>query len=579
MPLRGSNMKKHFLQALPFAAVVSCALSTQPAFACGGFFCDNNSPVNQAAERIIFAMDGEQVTQIVEVMYEGPAESFSWVLPVPGTPTPGVSSVQAFDRLQQATNPTYQLRRSFESGCDASNAGDGDSGGDGDGDGDGDGPSVTVIDSGSVGPFNYETISVDAADEDPGEVAVAWLTENGYDPGPRAAEVLGPYLQNGLNLIAFRLQKGKSAGAIRPISLAYDASTAAIPIRPTAVAANDDMPILVWVLGEDRAVSTNYFDLQLNELLIDWFNPGPTYNNVVIAAADEAGGQGFVTELAGSTEGYSGQLLPEWEWSWFQEFTAEDDVETVLVSATERFALFDGFADVVAETLPLRDGFSVEEFLSCPYCYFHPGVAGDLGLGGAPGEYDDTPIPDTDPIFTIDLAAFLNGVEEQVYAPLAETAALFDDFSYVTRFYTTMSADEMTLDPVFEFNPDLEDVSNIHIAEQVLSCDDNSWTVELADGTEVRGTGTDWPYALGDEADLPANIRVVQFSTSGPGTIVTDNSEEIESTNGNVAGRIPSPEKKNRGCSLEEAPADKTPWAYLLGLSVALLGFVRRRSA
>jgi hypothetical protein len=259
-------------------------------------------------------MDGNAVTQIVEVMYEGPAESFSWVLPVPGTPTPGVSSVQAFDRLQQATNPTYQLQRTFAPGCDRVFPGSGDGDTAGDGDGDSDGPVVTVIDSGSVGPFNYETISVDAADEDPGEVAVAWLTENDYDAGARAAEVLGPYLQNGLNLIAFRLQKGKSAGAIRPITLSYEANAAAIPILPTAVAANDDMPILVWVLGEERAVSTNYLDLQLNELLIDWFNPGTTYNEVVIAAADEAGGQGFVTELAGSTEGYSEQIMPDWLW-------------------------------------------------------------------------------------------------------------------------------------------------------------------------------------------------------------------------------------------------------------------------
>lgn len=572
-------MNQHLLRTLPGLSALCASLIAPSAFACGGFFCNNSTPVNQAAERIIFAMDGEEVTQIVEVMYEGPAEAFSWVLPVPGTPTPGVSSVQAFDQLQQATNPTYQLQRTFDPGCNLDFAsGDGDIlvGSGGDGDGDGDGPVVTVIDSGSVGPFNYETISVDAADEDPGAVAVQWLTDNGYDAGPRAAEVLGPYLQNGLNLIAFRLQKGKSAGAIRPITLSYEANAAAIPIRPTAVAANDDMPILVWVLGEERAVSTNYLDLQLNELLIDWFNPGNTYNDVVIAAADEAGGQGFVTELSGSTEGYSELILQSWMWSLFEGYTEEDPVEEVLVNVTERFAQFDGFAEVLAETLPLRDGFSVEDFQSCPYCYFHPGTAGDLGLGGAPGEFDDTPIPETDPIFTVDLAAFLAGVEAQVYAPIADTAALFDEFSHVTRFYTTMSADEMTLDPVFEFNPDLDDVSNIHVAEQVLSCEDDFWTVTLADGQEVHGSGTVWPYSLGDAADLPANIRVIQFSTSGSGRVVTDNRELIESTN---EDRSDSPSgKKGGGCSLKEGPSPHVPWGFLLSLPMALAVLVRRRA-
>jgi hypothetical protein len=255
-------------------------------------------------------------------------------------------------------------------------------------------------------------------------------------------------------------------------------------------------------------------------------------------------------------------------------------VENALVNITQQFALFDGFAEVVAETLPLRDGFSVEDFLSCPYCYFHPGTAGDFGLGGAPGEYDDTPIADTDPIFTVDLASFFAEFEEQVRAPLAETAALFDDFSYVTRFYTTMSADEMTLDPVFEFNPDLDDVSNVHVAQQIISCDDDdSWTVELADGQRVRGSGTDWPYALGDAADLPANIRVIQFSTSGNGRVVTDNSGMIDSKNGENAGVPESSGRAKKGsCAIEEGPAPRTPWDFLLFVPVALVWLGRRRA-
>jgi hypothetical protein len=78
--------------------------------------------------------------------------------------------------------------------------------------------------------------------------------------------------------------------------LTYNTDHPMIPIRPTAVAANDDMGILVWVLGSGRAVPTNYKTLELNEAVLDWFNPSMVYNDVVVAAADEAGGQGFVTE-------------------------------------------------------------------------------------------------------------------------------------------------------------------------------------------------------------------------------------------------------------------------------------------
>ena len=41
--------------------------------------------------------------------------------------------------------------------------------------------------------------------------------------------------------------------------------------------------------------------------------------------------------------------------------------------------------------------------------------------------------------------------------PLAETLTVFAGDPYLTRFFTTLSADEMTLDPEFSFNPDLGD--------------------------------------------------------------------------------------------------------------------------
>ena len=72
-----------------------------------------------------------------------------------------------------------------------------------------------------------------------------------------------------------------------PIYLDYNA---------TAMAALDDMGVKLWVLGKSRAVPTTYLHLEINEALINWFNPGSNYNDVIIAAADEAGGMGFVTD-------------------------------------------------------------------------------------------------------------------------------------------------------------------------------------------------------------------------------------------------------------------------------------------
>ena len=54
--------------------------------------------------------------------------------------------------------------------------------------------------------------------------------------------------------------------------LTYESKLPMIPLRPTAVAAQDDMGIQVWVIGPSQAVPANYKSLVINEALIDWLS-------------------------------------------------------------------------------------------------------------------------------------------------------------------------------------------------------------------------------------------------------------------------------------------------------------------
>jgi hypothetical protein len=117
-------MLRVFLRALP-VAILLAALTPESADACGGLFCSSANPVNQAAERIIFAQDGRHTTAVIEIQYEGPSERFAWVLPVPGVPEIAVSSKQALDRVQQLSNPLYTLNTNTICDSDFS-PGDGD---------------------------------------------------------------------------------------------------------------------------------------------------------------------------------------------------------------------------------------------------------------------------------------------------------------------------------------------------------------------------------------------------------------------------------------------------------------------
>jgi hypothetical protein len=382
------------------AGLVTTLAHPGAARACGGLFCSAAMPVNQAAERIIFSFDqaNKKVTAVVEILYQGPSEKFAWVLPVPGIPKVGVSTSTLLDRLQSITNPTYNIQRTWSSMCGGT-GGAGGSGGSSAGGvpGAADGglsgpPGVSVLSAGSVGPYDYQLLKVDPALTDPAMVAIDWLKANGYDVGALGPDVLRPYLRDNLNLLAFKLTKKASTGSIRPIMISYDSEHPMIPIRPTAVAANDDMGILVWVLGSNRAVTTNYKTLELNEAMLDWFNPSTTYKDVVTAAADEAEGQGFVTEMAGptATRNIAGSIYNE-------QFTVDEfrrtadrlDVPDLVVKAVDSFTVFsgggglpglpggpvgrvalDGVTDVLAKHLTLPTGVTVADVLASPRCYF-----------------------------------------------------------------------------------------------------------------------------------------------------------------------------------------------------------------
>ncbi len=494
------------------------------AAACGGFFCSQQQPVNQAAERIVFAQnDDDTVTAVIQIMYEGPSESFSWLLPISTVPEAdeiAVSSDIAFQRLQNFTNPRYTLTTRVEGTCrsDFASADGGfvgvtggvaaTSGGapvNGGGDG------VMVEASGVVGSFEWTVISFDPELDDPADAAVVWLEDNDYDVTPEGAELIGPYLADGMYLLALKLVKGADTGSIRPIVLTYDAGEPMIPIKLTAVAANDDMGVMTWLLGNDRAIPNNYLALELNEAQINWFNASSNYNDVVIAAAKEAGGQGFVTEFAGSSSSLAAVVWTEYDEAVWQDIQSRvySSFAQIFQATYYTYGSFDGYWDAVKRTVTLPEGVSFEDFQLCPSCYT------DVML--SPSEY-------------------FAALEEDVIEPVRLMQDLIDSSRYTTRLYTTMSAADMTLDPAFSFNGDLGDVSNQHTAERIIECSEDvyeweaPWRIELPQGGVIRGSAASasaqsWPLALQEQ---PATFRMMQLSASGKGQLIQDNSEAIE---------------------------------------------------
>lgn len=566
-----------------FASIAALAASTSlvtSAEACGGLFCNAAQPVNQAAERIVFAKNSDgTVTAAIEIMYEGPGEDFAWVLPVPpGDTQVGVSSGVALDRLQQQSNPQYQLNVSFDDGCGPrvvgqSASADSTTVAPGTPTAASPAPSIQVVAEGNAGPYDWTQIAVPPELDDPADAAVMWLEDNGYQIDGIGPDALRDYLVEGMDLIAFRLQSGKASGSIRPILLTYEAERPFIPIKPTAVAANDDMSMLIWVLGDSRAIANNYYHLEMNEALINWFSPAATYDDVVIAAADEAGGQGFVTEQSGPAGAFAQTIYNEFEEQmWEQLRTGQfSSLADFFQNAQFSFSGYDGFNDVMTdpEVIPLREGATHEQFLSCISCYF------EVNVPVRNEAYPSTPYPGAgeDPIHTVDVPAFLDRFYTFVIEPLEATRKMFEDNAVATRFYTTMSPEEMTVDPDFDFNPELPDIDNQHIAEQRMMCDgDNEWEIELPQGQVVRGDGRNWPVGL--DSDMPVNLRVLQLSTSGEGEIETDNAELIASllTDLDIGDAMPQLADPVNGSASTVVPVEDDGASGSGGCSVATQG-------
>lgn len=287
---------KHVTNLILTATLVGVAMlvSAQPTLACGGLFCQN-SPVDQAAERIIFTVDSELVTAYVQINYTGSAPDFAWVVPVPSVPEVDVVDIDPFNELQAATDPVFMLPPvpdcMFDDGLmpmaavqESAAAGD-----------------VTVFASGEAGPYAFDVVGTETGNAN---ALIDWLNENNYRITPEMEPLVFVYVEEGMVFLAMKLQPEQGVQDIQPVKMSYTATRPTIPIRLTAVAATPDMGIYTWIFGRAQAESQNYARLQIadDELsLAGPFGGGTNYLQLVGAGIDRFGGQAFITEYAQPT--------------------------------------------------------------------------------------------------------------------------------------------------------------------------------------------------------------------------------------------------------------------------------------
>ena len=194
-------------------------------WACGGFFCNANEPINQAAERIIFARDSEQnrIHMHVQIQYAGPPSAFGWILPTARGVETRISSEALFEVLDRLYSPRFQLSYNYDDQCaffayddEAVPSAPPNNGG---------GGGVQVISREAIGPYDRAILDAESVED-----LRNWLNENEYQIPESLDAKLGPYVENNFTFVVIKLLPDQGVEDLVPLEMIFEGNRPSIPI-------------------------------------------------------------------------------------------------------------------------------------------------------------------------------------------------------------------------------------------------------------------------------------------------------------------------------------------------------------
>ena len=250
------------LIAAPLVVILFLLTTATPALSDGVFFTDSMYrdlyEVSQKAV-ILYGNSTGNVTGnytgnytehlILSVSFEGDAEDFAWVIPVPNVPEIAVTDAELFEELSDFTAVEV-------------NGGGGGFYCYGEGAAPPPGDGVDVIEEQVVGPYATAILSATNA------TALAdWLNANGYIFPEEGEEIASEYIEKEWYFVATKINaveegtgEALAEGAIEPIVLSFASNQTVYPLRISSLSTTTATPpeVLLYVLADHVMVPEQY---------------------------------------------------------------------------------------------------------------------------------------------------------------------------------------------------------------------------------------------------------------------------------------------------------------------------------
>lgn len=186
--------------------------------------------IQETDQKAVIFYDQGVETLVLSITFEGDADDFGWVVPVPNQPTVEKGSDELFTSLQELTGISRYYAPSDILGLGGVEEKD---------------QGVTIIETKQIEYYDVTVLS--STDKD---ALTKWLNENGYDFPSSASYILESYIQNQWYFVAMRInaeslewsdvsQQLRTGHAI-PVAISFETKNIVYPLKISSVVSQSD---------------------------------------------------------------------------------------------------------------------------------------------------------------------------------------------------------------------------------------------------------------------------------------------------------------------------------------------------